>query len=184
MPRHRLLVATALLLGLAAAACKGPVVANPMAGQTRYLCCNLYYEKTEIADVNFHVGTMIALGTPVHVLEVRRYSVKFQPEGYEPLTMVLKYGKDFISIDTLMNDWFVDEDPRGALRKMPAKTVQAIETGSVEPGMTRAQVLMALGYPPRHRTPTLEQPDWHYWQNRWHQYIVWFEGDRVGRVQQ
>jgi hypothetical protein len=184
MSQHRLLGVAALAAALAVSACKGPVVANPMAGETRYLCCNLHYEDTEIADAAFEVGTMIPAGTPVQVLEVRRHSVKFQPQGYPQLTLVLKYGEDVISIDTLMNDWFVATDPRVALQKLPAKTRQAIESGTVEPGMTRTQVLMALGYPPRHRTPSLEQADWHYWQNRWHQFIVWFDGDRVNRVQQ
>jgi len=35
-----------LLPSLTLAACtKGPEVAHPFNGQTRYLCCNLYYDK-------------------------------------------------------------------------------------------------------------------------------------------
>jgi outer membrane protein assembly factor BamE (lipoprotein component of BamABCDE complex) len=78
---------------------------------------------------------------------------------------------------------FVAEDPHAKLKKVPAKTVKLIEQGAVEPGMTREQVLMALGYPPAHRTPALEASPWHYWQNRWHQFLVVFDGTRVVRVQ-
>ena len=50
--------------------------------------------------------------------------------------------------------------------------------------MRREEVLIALGYPPAHRRPSLEQADWHNWQNRWHQFMVFFDSERVDRVQQ
>jgi hypothetical protein len=62
------------------------------------------------------------------------------------------------------------------------ETLAAIEQGTVEPGMTRADVLMALNYPPASRTPSLDASEWHYWHNRWKEYVVVFDGDRVARV--
>src|SRR5262249_7111941 len=64
-----------LVLALAAsAACDrlrpAPEVPNPLNGATRYLCCNLYYEKTTISDVAYQVGTKIPFGTRVHVEHV------------------------------------------------------------------------------------------------------------------
>jgi len=44
-------------------------------------------------------------------------------------------------------------------------------------------VLMSLGYPPVHRTPSLDAPQWTYWENRWVSYVVYFDGDKVSRVQ-
>jgi hypothetical protein len=41
-------------------------------------------------------------------------------------------------------------------------------------------VLMSLGYPPTHRTPSLEAWAWTYWYNRWVTYQVNFGAD--GRV--
>jgi hypothetical protein len=60
----------------------------------------------------------------------------------------------------------------------------AIEQGTVEPGMTKADVIMALNYPPASRTPSLDAPEWHYWRTRWNEYVVAFDGDRVSRVGQ
>jgi hypothetical protein len=77
---------------------------------------------------------------------------------------------------------FVTEDPRARLARVPAAKRALIESGQVEEGMTREEVLMALGYPPAHRTPSLNQPDWHYWANRWRQFVVLFEGDKVSRA--
>jgi outer membrane protein assembly factor BamE (lipoprotein component of BamABCDE complex) len=176
------LTAAALVLA-AAAGCKGPAVPHPLTGQTRYLCCNLHYEKTEISDVNFQQGTVVPFGTNVQILEVGRRSVQFQPSGYPAITLVLRYGKEVLPMDQYLDRLFLPDDPRAKLRRVPAATVKLIEQGSIDVGMTRDQVLMALGYPPAHRTPSLESPQWRYWENRWHQFVVYFDGDKVSRVQ-
>jgi hypothetical protein len=48
--------------------------------------------------------------------------------------------------------------------------------------MTRAQVLLALGYPPADRTPSLDAPKWTYLAGRDDAFEVYFEGDAVARV--
>ncbi|HUE31256.1 MAG TPA: hypothetical protein VMR79_10275 [Verrucomicrobiae bacterium] len=188
---RRSLPATLALASLLAA-CKGPAVPNPMTGQTRFLCCNLHYEKPEISDANYLKGTLIPYGTHVQVLEVRKNTVKFQAEGHPPITLVLKYGKDTLGMDEYLNRIFLREDPHVKLPK-PSKdkkqaaaverTRKLIEEGTVEPGMTKDEVLMAVGYPPVHRTPSLSSPNWTYWQNRWVTFEVYFDGDKVSRVQ-
>src|SRR5437899_12288871 len=90
---------TALALTAFLAACKGPWVPHPMTGQTRYLCCNIHYEKPEISDANYLKGTLIPFGTRVQVLEVKKSSVKFHADGLPPITLVLKYGKDTLGMD-------------------------------------------------------------------------------------
>jgi len=175
------------------AACKGPSVPHPMTSQTRYLCCNMHYEKDEISDANYLKGTLIPFGTRVQILEVGRHSVKFQPDGHPALTLVHKYGKDSESFDAYLERVFLTADPRASLPKAPknAKPAQAkdvervrrqIEDGVVEPGMTKQQVIMALGYPPAHRTPSIDGPMWTYWANRWATFEVYFDGDKVSRV--
>src|SRR5256712_12084846 len=134
-----------------------------MTNESRYLCCNLHYEKTEISDANYLKGTLIPFGTRVQVLEVRKNSVKFQPAGHPPITLVLKYGKDALGMDQYLERIFLREDPHAKLPK-PGKdkkqaaadepTRQLNEEGTAEPGRTKDEVGMALGYPPAQRTPT------------------------------
>jgi hypothetical protein len=194
--------ATALALPLLAlAACKGPVVPSPLTGESRYLCCNVHYEKPEITDVNYQRGALIPFGTRVQILEVRKSSVKFQPEGHPPMTLVMRHGRNIVTMDQYMDRIFVTEDPRLKLRSRAAAPargkkgskaartpdtssaiVNAIEQSTVEVGMTRDQVLMSLGYPPAHRTPSLESPTWTYWMNRWETFTVNFDGDKVASV--
>ncbi|HLK12186.1 MAG TPA: outer membrane protein assembly factor BamE [Candidatus Binatia bacterium] len=206
MRRQTLGMAT-LVLGLGlAAACKGPALPSPLTGQSRYLCCNLHFEKDEISDAGYQVGTLIPFGTRVQILEVRKRSVKFQPAGYPALTLKYEYNAEGgLPFETYLDRLFVTDDPRlrfaarptpaparkgkgkahaSAAPATPASRLKLIEAGGVEPGMTKEEVLTSLGYPPAHRTPSLDASDWHYWQNRWHQFVVYFDGDRVSRVQQ
>ena len=37
------------------------------------------------------------------------------------------------------------------------------------------QVLLSVGYPPTHRTPSINAPEWIYWNNRWMTYKVVFD---------
>ena len=186
---------------LATVGCKPPPVPHPMNGQTRYTCCNMHYEGDAISDVNYQKGTLIPFGTRVQIVEVRSDRVKFIPTGHPPLTLILKYGKDAgLTMDQLLDQTFLEQDPhtklaRGAAprgktakggKAAPAadagRTEKLIEQGVVEPGMTKEQVLMAKGYPPKHRTPSLDSPMWTYWENRWVTSEVYFDGDKVSRV--
>jgi hypothetical protein len=192
----RALACAVAFVVLASIACKGPAVPHPMNGEMRYTCCNMHYEKPEISDVNYQKGALIPFGTRVQILEVRRESVKFQPTGHPAITLVNKYGKDAVPMDQLLERTFPREDPRAKLAKTakpavkgknpkPAadeRTRKLIEQGVVEPGMTKEQVLMAKGYPPAHRTPSIDSPMWTYWENRWVTSEVYFDGDKVVRV--
>ncbi len=171
-----------LAVGLAAG-CATQRPPHPATNEFRYTCCNMHFEHPEISDANYQVGTLLPLGTRVQILKVGKDSIRFQPAGGQPMSLEVRYGKD-TPIDEYLARWFPTTDPRLALQKVPAKRRKPIEQSTVEAGMTRQEVLMALGYPPAHRTPALTQNDWHFWQNRWHQFVVFFDGDKVDRVQQ
>lgn len=192
--------AVVLVATLTLAACKGPSVPSPLVGQTRYTCCNMHYEKAKFDDTNYQKGALLPYGTPVQIIEVRKNSVTFQPTGHPQLTLIERWGRDTLSMDEFMNRLFLTEDPRTrrttaapAGKKKDKRAAEPsekgesarknIEQGIVTEGMTRQQVLTALGYPPAHRTPSLDASAWTYWENRWVTFVVYFDGDRVSRVQ-
>ncbi len=57
---------------------------------------------------------------------------------------------------------------------------QGIEAGRAMVGMSKQGVLVALGYPAKHRTLSLEQDRWVYWKGRHNAYMVEF--DDSGKV--
>ncbi len=57
-----------------------------------------------------------------------------------------------------------------------------IAQGTALPGMTRAGVLAALGYPPDHETPSTQAAQWKYWRSRLDTFTVVFKGDTVAKI--
>lgn len=57
---------------------------------------------------------------------------------------------------------------------------EGIQAGKAMVGMTRQGVMIALGYPARHYTPSLNQSRWFYWKGRLNRYAVEF--DETGTV--
>lgn len=58
--------------------------------------------------------------------------------------------------------------------------LQGIEEGKALVGMTKEGVKTALGYPAKHRTPSLEENTWIFWRNRFGTRAVEF--DDTGKV--
>src|SRR5439155_22618540 len=117
MPKDELCALVALGALALASACKGPSVPHPLTSQTRYLCCNMRYEKPEVSDANYLKGTLIPFGTRVQILEVGRKSVKFQPAGHPPITFVLKYGDKALTMDQYLDRLFLADDPHAKLAR-------------------------------------------------------------------
>ena len=49
---------------------------------------------------------------------------------------------------------------------LSAEDQQGIQQGKVMKGMTKQGVMVALGYPAKHRTPSLDDNTWAYWRGR------------------
>jgi hypothetical protein len=60
---------------------------------------------------------------------------------------------------------------------------KGIIVGKAYPGMTKNGVRIALGYPAAHKTPSLENSTWIYWQNRFKSMAVEFgNNDKVIKI--
>jgi outer membrane protein assembly factor BamE (lipoprotein component of BamABCDE complex) len=57
----------------------------------------------------------------------------------------------------------VKDDPKAKLAAYPAKMREAITSARVSPGMTKEQVIMAVGHPVSSENPNLDAKIWRYW---------------------
>ena len=64
--------------------------------------------------------------------------------------------------------------------KFSAVDKKGVAEGKAYKGMTRKGVMVALGYPAVHKTPSLETDTWIYWANRFRTVAVDF--DKQGKV--
>lgn len=160
-------------------------VADPRVGKVFYLCCNIHFDqqKPEITDAIPSQGTLIPFGTRVEVQKVTKDTVRFEAAGHPPITLAYDHGSKAMPFGRYLGYLFVSDDPRLKLKKVPARQVKLIEKSTVAPGMSRDQVVMALGYPPGDRTPSLESSTWTYLPGPGETLVVYFDGGRVSSVQ-
>jgi hypothetical protein len=79
--------------------------------------------------------------------------------------------------------YFGTSCPRDEIAKLPAIDRQGIEQGKALVGMGKRGVVLAMGYPPPHATPSLDADRWVYWTNRMNRIAVTFQDGRVSGVQ-
>jgi len=61
---------------------------------------------------------------------------------------------------------------------------RGIAEGKALAGMSKAGVVLALGVPPRHTTPSLDADRWLYWKNRFDRMAVVFRDGRVAGIEE
>jgi hypothetical protein len=177
--KTRLALAAGLLLAGCHHGTSAPEPSRQVDNRTRYTCCNLHYEGDETNDANYWTGKTLPAGTAVRIEKLTEESVTFSAGG-ERLTLKHEYGTKQERFSQYLDKILVLSDPRPRIGAYPPAVRRAIDNSKVERGMTREQVILALGYPPTHRTPSLREREWTYWYNRWVTYKVVF-GD-AGKV--
>lgn len=149
-----LLLATGLLAGCAAVKLDAPV--------TGYLCCNASASDGWIYSSNLRGGATVPFGEPVTITSMKRNRYAYGqvgPHGWG-------FGNDALPEAQTM-DWLkrvvIAQDPRATFDAWPPAVRTAVASAKVFTGMTRAQVLMSIGYPSPEETPDLAATTWTYW---------------------
>jgi hypothetical protein len=145
-----------------------------------FLCCNMRTDGKWISDINYEESgkRIIPFGTPVKVIGYGRYRVRVVIDG-----KVQHIGNDYsrdLKREVFARRYVVAQDPRPAVAAAPEKIRKAIESAKVTKGMTKDQVLIAVGYPVSSENPTLDAPVWRYWLWSFSPFAVYF--DESGKV--
>lgn len=140
-----------------------------------YTCCNFHYDRDWISDANWRSLPMIPAGARIKVLDYGSNRASVEIDG-KPMRIGQDYGRREETLQLFIQKLVVRNDPKAKIAKFPEKARQAIRDGRVVPGMTREQVIMSVGYPPTHRTPSLESSVWNHWGSRTGRYEVHFNG--------
>jgi len=158
-----------------------------VAGKTFYTAANIWYENPKkILSTNYHRGTILPAGTKVTVDQVKGNKIRFVGgTGVEfEIEFVKKHSSDEVDIWAYFRRYFSADDPMrkgGPYQQFSEKEKRSIKLGEIEVGMSKDAVLMAYGYPPAHRTPSLESDQWVYWLNRFVSRPVLFRNGKVSQ---
>lgn len=148
---------------------------------TYYTQVSMMYEKGHHKTTNYRRGKLLAINTPVKLIDIsrKRINVEIQPSGQKFMVVnVVKHTGDDTTqaFEKLFGLNKVNLDGLTALEK---KNVLA---GKVDTGMRKKAVLAAIGHPPNIQTPSLDDDQWTYWSSRYNKFIVHFNNDRVVKV--
>lgn len=139
---------------------------------------SLYYEKGHHITTNYRVGILVPINTEVEFVKATRKKIVVKIPGYQAeveFINVADYSGE--TIDGIFKRTFGRE--RVDVSGFTDEERSAIKRGAVEVGMRKGAVIKAMGYPPRHKTPSLDLDQWRYWKNRFNTLLVSFEEDKV-----
>jgi SmpA/OmlA family protein len=166
---------TTVLLATAVAftALADPVLADEKF--TGYLCCNLRTDGSWISDINYAENgkTVIPAGTPVKVVGYGHYRVHIEIGGKKQ-AIGNDYSRD-LAPEVFAKRYVVSESPSDKLAQYPKPIQDAITSMHVTKGMSREQVLMAVGYPVTSENPNLDAKVWRYWLSSFAEFRVKFD---------
>lgn len=164
------------MLAFAGAACTLSAIAQQM--PSGFTCCNMRYTDDWISDSNYASQPMLALGQPATVTGYGRYRVAVDIGGKK-----MRIGNDYSrdqSLEDFAKKWIVKDDPKAKLATYPAQIREAITQAKIRKGMTREQVIMALGHPITSENPDTNATLTRYWLSSFDEFqVVWDGGGRV-----
>jgi hypothetical protein len=150
-------------------------------GEKLYIHFSLFYEKNVHRTTNYRIGTLVPINTEVTFVKANKSEINVTLSDGTNLKIenVQKYSGDDINgiFRRTFGKTAVD------LSRFSTREKSSIVDGNVEPGMSKDAVIAALGYPPKHRTPTLNGNQWRYWRTIFATFVVHFEDDKVTRIQ-
>ena len=146
----------------------------PEPGKEYYLRYNLMYEKNSWDPTNYWRGSLLPVNTKVTF-------VSFGDKGMS--IQVVNGGTRLNISNSKYTKRSMAEIAKNMLSPNPVpiekfdKDIQAcIKSGTLKLGMTKEQVIIARGYPPGHKTPSLDGDTWTYWSSRFVVITYVFEG--------
>jgi hypothetical protein len=141
-----------------------------------FACCNLHYDSRSIGDTNYASLPLIPAGTPIDVVSYDGRKANISIEG-KPLQLSQDKSADVMGLGSWVNKVVVKDDPRPRIRSFPPAIQEAIRQGKLALGMTREQVIIAVGYPLPNENITLDAPTWKLYRARREEYDLNFNGN-------
>ena len=176
--RHFAILAMLAAAGIASGQTPAPDIGDG------YLCCNMRTDGAWISDSNYASSskTIIPAGTPVGYGGMSGYAVAVDINGKRQ-SLGNDYSRD-LKMEDFARRYIVKRDPRPKIAAAAPKVRKAISSMRITKGMTRDQVLMAMGYPISSYNPQMDAPMWKYWLSTRAPFTVVFNGQgQVVRVE-
>jgi hypothetical protein len=155
-----------------------------LAGQEAFLCCTTRFNlQRHASDANYDYRdkTVFPAGTRVRVVSIDDHSAVVQPDGDSATySLIFRYGRRAMRPRDYFERVLLTEDPT---RNVSEREFAAIRDGRLAVGMSKWEAITARGFPPAHRTPSLDADEWLYYANHKLCERVRFANDRIVSVE-
>lgn len=170
---------------LGAAALAAPTFASAAESGPTFTAYNIWWEKPDkVYSTNYGKGTLLPAGSEVQDVKIDdgkavftdgktsgQFRVEFVPKHHPGLK-----GKEF------WGRFLTPKSFADLTQGFTEAELDAIKAGEARVGMRKNAVIVALGYPPETRTPSLDSDTWVYWHDRFRSYAVQFADGKVTNV--
>jgi len=147
-------------------------------GQDYFTRFSLFEEKGDYDITNYSRGNLVPINTPVKLVSLsgKKILLKRLDDGKE-ITVINKqeYSKK-PNADVAALILSTEKTP---IEKLVPALQTAIKNGELRKGMTKEQAILARGYPPAHKTPSIDGDRWVYWSSKFVQLTVVFSNGRL-----
>lgn len=151
--------------------------ANLLRSTRVYTLVNLHpdEERAKLSAVNYQQPGLIPMCSEVKLLELSTKRLKFR---------VIESNKDYYyfnhkaaaePFERHLLHFFGRNCDLSEVHSLSEVDQEGIRLGEASPGMSKQGIIYALGYPPKHVNPNLENGKWMYWKNRFNRFIVVFD---------
>jgi hypothetical protein len=132
-------------------------------------------------SVNYQLESLMPACTRVKILSVTNKRMEFEVEGGTKYEYIFHDSmKD--PIPRHLDRYFGKACPRKKIDALTGVNRRGFKEGKILPGMTKDALILAVGYPPEHATPSLQSQTWKYWRNRFATTNVHFAGGKVAKL--
>lgn len=146
-----------------------------------YTKVGFFFEKGRHLTVNYWRGEHVPIGTQVTLVKKGGRAFVIQDVSSQKEIKIENQEKfSRVPTDSIFNRYLSREKTDDA--SFNPAFLDTIKAGKVAVGMTKAEVLASVGYPPAHETPSLEANTWKYWPSRFDTELISFTDGKVSSV--
>jgi hypothetical protein len=160
--------------------CGGSRPIKASMGQKLYTAYNMWYvidKEDDMFTINYKTGAMIPAGTEINNIKVKKEEILFTTVD-DRKDYVVNFKAKFHpgkTADDYAKRMFSEKDFDQLTEGMSESEINGINDGVITVGMSKKAVIVAYGYPPEHKTPSLNDNIWTYWLNKMKTTVIYFD---------
>lgn len=156
-----------------------PEKISPDVGSDYYTRHNFMYERSKHNTTNYWRGQLMPVNTRVTLVKLSGDKMVLETEDGRRVTFANARKFTQRGIEDIASELLSPSSI--PLNRMKEETRRNVLSGTMRLGMTKEEVLMTRGYPPKHETASIQSDRWVYWSSRFVKRTLVFEGGKLTR---